>query len=102
MNNNKLYKINKLKYFYLEYNLHEKDLIDNKHFYYRFLCYYYIDFIRNVELPSIPIKSDLETVLIEYRCFPHLEFLIRNTILKLGNKWSHTIVCGNQNYEYMY
>lgn len=101
-NDNKLYKINKLKYFYLEYNLNEKDLIDNKHFYYRFLCYYYIDFIRNVELPSIPIKSDLETVLIEYRCFPHLEFLIRNTIFKLGNKWSHTIVCGNQNYEYMY
>ena len=102
MDNNNFYIIKKIKYFCIEYNLIKKELNNNKHFYFRFLCYYYINFIKNIELPSIPIQSEFEAVLIEYRCFPHLEFLIRNTILKLGNNWSHTVVCGNQNYEYMY
>ena len=39
--------------------------------------------------------------MIEYRIFPHLEFLIRNTIIQLGDKWCHTIVCGNLNYKYI-
>ena len=39
-----------------------------------------------------------ETVLIEFRELPHIEFLIRNTILKLNN-WNHTIVCGKNNYN---
>jgi hypothetical protein len=45
--------------------------------------------------------SDFESVLIEYRCLPHLEFLIINTILKLGEKWCHTIICGNLNYDFI-
>ena len=32
---------------------------------------------------------------------PHLEFLIRNMIYKLGSEWSHTVVCGSLNYNYM-
>jgi hypothetical protein len=39
--------------------------------------------------------------LVEFRILPHLEFLLPNTILKLGNTWSYTIVCGNDNYEFM-
>jgi hypothetical protein len=31
---------------------------------------------------------------------PNLEFLIRNTVLKLSN-WNHTIVCGNINYDFI-
>ena len=46
-------------------------------------------------------KSDLEAVLIEFRCFNHLEVLIKNAILKLGPLWSHTIICGNLNYEFI-
>jgi hypothetical protein len=102
MNSKELYKIDKLNEFYQEYKTNKTELLKNKHFYFRFLCYSYIDFIRCVELPTIPSKSEWETVLIEYRCFPHLEFLIRNTIITLGEKWSHTIVCGNLNYTYMY
>jgi hypothetical protein len=101
MNSKELYKVNKLNDFYNEYEINKEELIKNKQFYFRFLCYSYIDFMKCIELPNIHINSDLEAVLIEYRCFPHLEFLIRNTILKLGEKWSHTIVCGNLNYEYM-
>lgn len=29
---------------------------------------------------------------------PQLEFLIRNTIIKLGEDWCHTVICGNLNY----
>jgi hypothetical protein len=60
-----------------------------------------LDLIKRIELPSIPINTFKEAVLIEFRQMPHLEFLIRNAIYKLKSEWSHTIVCGNLNYEYM-
>jgi hypothetical protein len=41
-----------------------------------------------------------ETVLIEFRQFPHLEFLLKNTMIKLP-LWTHTVVCGNLNYDYI-
>ena len=68
---------------------------------YRYICFKYIPYIKNISLPYIPEISDLEAVLIEYRCFPHIEFIIRNNIIKLGSKWSHTIICGNLNYDYL-
>lgn len=68
---------------------------------FRLFCIGYLDYIRSINLPNFCEKSNYESVLIEYRCFPHIEFLIRNTIIKLGEKWCHTIVCGNLNYEYM-
>jgi hypothetical protein len=57
--------------------------------------------MKTIKLPKIPVKTSYEAVLIEFRNFPHLEFLIRNCILKLGDKWSHTIFCGNINYKNM-
>ena len=68
---------------------------------FRVICEENIPYIRNIDLPVITKNNPLEAVLIEYRVFPHLEFLIRNAILKLGDKWSHTIVCGNLNYDFM-
>jgi len=68
---------------------------------FRFFCSQYIKYIRNIELSKIKKKSNYEAVLIEFRILPHLEFLIRNTIIKLDSSWSHTIVCGNLNYNYM-
>ena len=66
---------------------------------FRFICYKYLNYIRRIELPTIKLNQEKEAVLVEFRKFPHLEFTIRNTILKLGNEWSHTIVCGLLNYE---
>lgn len=60
--------------------------------------------MRSIRTRSIPVlqkKLLNEAVLIEYRRLPHLEFLIRNTILHLGSSWSHTIVCGLLNYDFM-
>ena len=67
---------------------------------FREFCLENMNYMRNIYLPDF-CENIYETVLIEYRCLPHLEFLIRNTIIKLGTKWSHTIICGNLNYDYM-
>ena len=79
---------------YIDKNLNPKEK-------FRIICNNNIEYIRNIMLPDIKTNLKYEAVLIEYRCFPHLEFLIRNTIIKLGNEWSHTIVCGNLNFEFI-
>jgi hypothetical protein len=68
---------------------------------FRYFCFNYLDYIRLIELPIIKQNNYYEAVLIEYRCLPHLEFLIRNCIDKLGSNWSQTIICGNLNYNYI-
>lgn len=83
------------------YKTDENNVTNNNHMAFRYLCYKQISNIRNIEIPDFPINSNNETVLIEFRKFPHIEFLIRNTILKLGNTWSHTIICGISNYKIM-
>lgn len=54
---------------------------------------------RSIIIPKAVKKEPrLETVLIEFRWFPHLEFLVRNMVIKLHH-WNHTIVCGNKNFQ---
>ena len=96
-----IYKKTILNNFLVEYNTKKEELNNNSHIYFRYLCFRYIDFIRLIEIPKIKQNLNLEAVLIEYRKFPHVEFLIRNMILKLGNKWSYTVVCGTENYHFM-
>ncbi len=67
----------------------------------RLLCTKNLKTIINIKIPNIPINNIYETVFIEFRWLPHSEYLIRNTILKLP-KWSHTVVCGNNNYNQIY
>lgn len=68
---------------------------------YRYFCYRYRNYMRNFLIQDLPINSNKEAVLIEFRKFPHLEFLIRNAIIKLGYEWSHTIICGEDNYDFI-
>jgi hypothetical protein len=96
-----LYKQNIINNFCNLYEIKKQDLVKNDLYYFRYICFKYNDFIKNINLPKIPVKSFNETVLIEFRQFPHLEFIIRNNILKLGSKWSHTVICGNLNYKFM-
>ena len=74
--------------------------IDNKSMFRR-VCSALIPKINKYKISTIPLKSEYETVLIEFRILPHLEFLLRNTILLLDDKWSHTIVCGRLNYDFI-
>lgn len=60
----------------------------------RLNCIHSIPLIRHIIINKNNVKNNTcETVLIEFRNLPHLEFLIKNTIIKLPT-WNHTIVCG--------
>lgn len=86
--------------FEIAYKAYPKDLKDVK-IEFRYFCFRYIDYIRLFPIPEIVSGLANEAVLIEYRNFPHVEFLMRNAIHKLGDNWSYTIVCGLLNYESM-
>ena len=68
---------------------------------FRYFCLDFLPTIQKINLPDFSPHSNLETIFVEYRIFPHAEFIIRNMIIKLGSKWSHTVVCGPSNYEWM-
>jgi hypothetical protein len=63
----------------------------------RYQCLQKLEEIRTIPLSIKPL-SVFQTVLIEFRPLPHLEYLIRNTIRHLPT-WSHTVVCGINNYS---
>jgi hypothetical protein len=83
------------------YKTTKSEIKKNDKLRFRFECFKYNLMIKHIDIPDISHISSWEAVLIEYRSFPHVEFLIRNAILKLGSKWSYTIVCGNLNYQFM-
>ena len=87
----KLEYLNKIKSISTIFNIKED---------YRYFCFKCFDIIQKKLLPDLQFNLKYETVLIEFRELYHLEFLIRNAILKIGNTWSYTIVCGNLNYDY--
>ena len=69
----------------------------------RYLCWKYLPMLRDrvISETDVAVNSSMEAVFLEFRWFPHIEFIIRNAIIKLGPAWSHTIVCGLQNYKEM-
>ena len=93
--------LSKIEHFNKIYNTNTNQIISDPKIEYRYFCYRYINYIKNITLPEIKLNLDNEAVLIECRKFPHLEFIIRNTIIKLGSNWSYTVLCGKLNYDYM-
>lgn len=67
---------------------------------FRRICLDNIPIIRNIIIPKIEKFIKNETVYIEFRIFDHAEYLIRNMLIKLPT-WSHTVICGNQNYYHL-
>jgi Protein of unknown function (DUF5672) len=88
----------KLENFFSDYGIQSKK-IENPATLFRYICYENINLIRQVPLPEVKQNQPLESVIIDNRNFPHIEFVIRNTILKLGPGWSHTVVCTSSNLE---
>lgn len=72
---------------------------DNGKYIFRYLCYSNIDLIKSHSIPPLIKGLDNESVFIEFRPLPHIEFVIRNAIIKLGPSFSHTIICGNLNHD---
>ena len=62
----------------------------------REICCQELKILQKINIPNFGSELNRETVLIEFRIFPHLEFLIRNTIIKLPT-WKHSVVCGEKN-----
>jgi len=83
------------------YKIKKKEIKLNNKYKFYFECFKYNHILKHINLPNIQLNNKYEAVLFEMNIFPHLEFLIRNTILKLGDKWSHTVICGNLNYDFM-
>ena len=54
--------------------------------------------VKEIKMKEISKTSIKESVFIEFRVLPHSEDIIRNCIHKLDTTWSHTVVCGNDNY----
>ena len=93
MTENKYLLERKSKHRYFNTNLK----IIQTHF--RKLCHDKIRDFRKCGVPYIKKNQKYEAVFIECRELPHIEFLIRNAIDKLGKEWSHTVICGNLNYK---
>jgi len=68
---------------------------------FRSLCVNYLPQQKQIPIPEFDVNSNKTAVIVEFRILPHIEFIIRNTILKLGPSWSHTIVCGQYNSLFM-
>ncbi len=68
---------------------------------FRQLCTQYMSYIRLLSLPEIPEQSTKEAVLVVFEQSPHIEFVIRNVILKFGETWSHSILCHESNVDFM-
>ena len=62
------------------------------------LCVKLIPFL-DTKFPHIDKKSTKKSVLIETRVLPHTEFVIKNTIQKLGNGWAHMVFCSKENLK---
>jgi hypothetical protein len=64
-------------------------------------CTANLEGMRKVPLPVVMSSSKLQSVIVESRVLPYLEFIIRNTILRLGPGWSHTIVATLENADFI-
>lgn len=102
LNLKQIYK-NKLEAFMDQYNIQDSGAVDNDpKIEFRYFCFKYLDYMRNCFItPELELNKSKEAVFVEFREFPHVEFLIRNAIMRLGSDWSYTVVCGNENYNFM-
>jgi hypothetical protein len=69
---------------------------------YYYFTYRYIEDIIDLKSHHLTKNNYYNAVLIELDKFPHIEFIIRNTINSLGNLWTYTVVCNNENYDMLF
>lgn len=62
------------------------------------ICKDAIPYLSN-EFPIVDRKSNRKSLIIETRKLEHTEFVIKNTIQKLGDGWGHIIYCHDNNHE---
>lgn len=80
-------------------NIYKTIKITNKYGFINF-CLENLNYIRSIPLNFEQHQENkLNTVFVEFRKYPHMEYIIRNNMLKLKSKSSYTFVCGNINYD---
>lgn len=67
---------------------------------FRKICKKLTPLINTIQLPNIKQNLINETLFIEFRILDNIEFLVKKMIITLPC-WSHTIICGNINYNYI-
>lgn len=65
------------------------------------LCNVLLPYIKKFPIPVFKNESDKCAVLIDSRCLPNLEFVLRQVSRFLDDSWSMTIFTGNLNYVYV-
>ncbi len=63
-------------------------------------CIEELPILQKIKIPYQKKHPGRETIFIEFRILPNIEFIIRNMMIKLPD-WNHTIVCGKLNYKYI-
>ena len=81
----------------INYKIKKTVIIDSKEKHRR-ECINNLDLIRKIKQKKEKTNYFYETVMIEFRIFPHLEFLIRKIVLSFPS-WRHTVICGNTNFN---
>lgn len=84
-----------------EYSFNEEEMVIDNEIKFSFSCYKNNNYFKNIQLISPNINLSNEVVIIDFKIKPYFEFMLRNTIYKLGKNWSYTIVCGNKNFEFI-
>ena len=64
------------------------------------LCNVLLPFVKRYSIPIFKKESDKCAVLVDTRCLPNLEFVIRQVGRFLDDSWSMIIFTGNLNFEY--
>ena len=67
----------------------------------RSFCKNNMNYLNILNIMTQDCNPRINAVLVEFRILENLEFVIRNTIIKLKNKCSYTVVCGNLNFDYI-
>jgi hypothetical protein len=68
---------------------------------YRLIGLNSLEKLKKCTIPPFPKKSKLCAIFIDDRTDRFFEFIIRLFIIKLGNDFSHYIVCSDNNYNFM-
>jgi len=76
------------------------DLMQNKKIEYYLWRYY--DFFQTIlKIDNLRKNLDYEHVCFCFENLPHIESILINNIWRLGEEWSHTIICCESNYQFI-
>jgi hypothetical protein len=76
-------------------------IYNNRYLDFKNYCNKNTHWLDKFSIPIIKQNQEKETVFIEFRSLPHIYFVIKNAIRVLDRGWSHTIICGENNYNFI-